>query len=325
MTKFYLGVDGGGSKTAFILTDETGAVLASALTGGSSLPHIGDEKFIQVLSDGVARCVSEAGVKVEDVARFAFGSPCFGESIDYDRRILKAIGVITRGGKACVVNDVVVAHAGSLALGYGIHIVAGTGAIIYGTNEQGESARANGWSEQFSDEGSGYWLGLRTLSAFTKQSDHRYKRGPLYGLIRERLGLTEDIQIVDVFERDYAGRRDRIAKLQEILHEAAVCGDESAIGLYNDAAYELYLSARGAYDALGFNKNDGARCSYSGGLFRAGALILKPLTDNLLKINASLTEPALGPACGAALLAVKQDGVKDLSAFTENLKKWRAV
>ncbi|MFR7490817.1 MAG: BadF/BadG/BcrA/BcrD ATPase family protein [[Ruminococcus] torques] len=54
--------------------------------------------------------------------------------------------------------------------------MAGTGSIAYGQNKFGTEARAGGWDDGFSDEGSCYWLGKKALELFSKESDGRVKK-----------------------------------------------------------------------------------------------------------------------------------------------------
>ena len=93
--------------------------------------------------------------------------------------------------------------AGSLLCNPGINIVAGTGSIAFGKNAKGETARCGGWSEWFSDEGSGYWLGMKCVQMFSRQSDGRDERGPLYNIFKNQLKLTADEDIIDLFEKEY--------------------------------------------------------------------------------------------------------------------------
>ena len=80
--------------------------------------------------------------------------------------------------------------AGSLGAEDGINIVAGTGSIGYG--QRGSvSARAGGWGEAFSDEGSAYWIAMQGLNAYSRMSDGRLPKGPLHTLINEALNLSE--------------------------------------------------------------------------------------------------------------------------------------
>ena len=72
-----------------------------------------------------------------------------------------------------VVNDALVALEAGAGDGPGIVLIAGTGSICYGRNEEGQAARAGGWGYMLGDEGSGWWIGRRALSAVMRQFDGR--------------------------------------------------------------------------------------------------------------------------------------------------------
>jgi len=316
-----LGVDGGGSKTAFLLADAHGSRLAHTELGGCFLPETGDVKFVKILTDGMDAVVNMAGVSVSNIKSAVFGAPGYGEFTDMDARIETLIRGLLNAPEIEIYNDADVAHAGSLALKPGVHIVAGTGAIALGVDLYGNRARSNGWHEAFSDEGSAYWLGMKTFALFAKQSDRRLPRGPLYDIIRKYFDIDSDFDIITIFDREYKNRRDKTAGLAVPLREAAQAGDKGAIDLYGDAAYELAISALGVHRALGFGGS--CLCSYSGGLFNAGDLLLKPIKHILdgSGLSIRLAPPELNPICGAVLLAAKAYGQTDLPGVAERLKE----
>ena len=65
-------------------------------------------------------------------------------------------------------------------------LIAGTGSIAYGEFD-GRTARAGGWGELFSDEGSAYWIAREGLKLFSRMSDGRSARGALYDILRQSL------------------------------------------------------------------------------------------------------------------------------------------
>ena len=322
MTNCLFGVDGGGSKTAFHLTDLRGNYLAHAELGGCSLPHIGAEQFTEILLNGAKAVTEAAGVNPSDITSAAFGMPCYGEFKETDAQIIDLIHSAFDIPHIFIDNDVVIAHAGSLALQSGVHIVAGTGAIAVGRSG-GRTARANGWHEEFTDEGSAYWLGLRTFACFAKQSDHRSGRGPLYDIIKKYFNMSDDFDIIEIYDRDYKNRRDKVAKLAIPLGEAALLGDADATELYDAAAKELALSVLGVRNALGLNGAP-CPCSYSGGLFNAGELLLAPFEKYLNGEQIIINPPILDPVRGAVLLAAKNLGL-NTDEITDNLKVWNPV
>jgi len=67
----YLGVDGGGSKTLFLLIDEAGRILASHAEGTAYYPEIGLEALKKLLARGVGQILRQARIPVSDLT-FAF-------------------------------------------------------------------------------------------------------------------------------------------------------------------------------------------------------------------------------------------------------------
>ena len=91
-------------------------------------------------------------------------------------------------------NDMVCSWAGSLACADGISVIAGTGSMAYG-EYAGRTARAGGWGELIGDEGSAYWIAREGMNLFSRMSDGRAPRGPLYELVRARFGIAVDLDL----------------------------------------------------------------------------------------------------------------------------------
>lgn len=299
--KYYIGIDGGGSKTIFAISNENGEILGTVTAGSAFYKQIGENGLIKLLGDGVKEVCKFVKNDTAKIAAICFGMPGWGESLENDKRIEKKILSTFPEWKIYIVNDCEVGWAGSLLCNPGINIVAGTGSIAFGKNAKGETARCGGWSEWFSDEGSGYWLGMKCVQMFSRQSDGRDERGPLYNIFKNQLKLTADEDIIDLFEKEYLHRRDRIASLQKILLQAAQEGDFYASVAYEQAAKELYDIIYGVKKKI----FDGRKCmvSCSGGIFKVGDVIMNPFVKLLEANGMELTVPKAEPYVGAVLLA----------------------
>jgi N-acetylglucosamine kinase-like BadF-type ATPase len=165
--------------------------------------------------------------------------PGFGESPSADAAATMQITEALPDIQLTFANDVHCAWAGAGALNPGICLIMGTGAMTWAVDHQGTSHRCGGWSEFFSDEGSGYWLGLETIRLFSQQSDGRLPRGPLYDIVQNHFHLVNDFDIVAIVEHELIGSRARLAALQPLLAQAADAGDATAIRTYAQAAEEL--------------------------------------------------------------------------------------
>ena len=318
----YLGVDGGGTKTALVLIDRDGTIRATHQAPGSYYLTIGLDALGALLADAVNAILAKAGLRADDLDYAFFGLPAYGEDTTL-------VGALNRLPEKCLPadaylcgNDMVCGWAGSLLCHDGINIVAGTGSICYGERNTAV-ARSGGWGELFSDEGSAYWIACRGLNLFARMSDGRTTRGPLYEIVRQRLKITEDLDLCGHVYSRLAGDRARIAQLSKWITQAAREGDDQAMAIIGNAALELALMVDAARRQLGFTAAEPVAVSYSGGVFdNVGAMLLEPFTASLQAYHRGyqVCEPALPPAIGAALYAAKRRGQPLSSAAIERLR-----
>lgn len=313
MSGIWIGIDGGGSKTAFLAVAEDGRTAATYQTQGTDYHEVGVDTVCQRLTEGVNAV--RTACEDDHVLGICFGMPTFGEGGDSDHIAAEKVRAALSPWPVHIVNDVEVGWAGSMALSPGVNIVAGTGSIAYGRDAHGSSARCGGWMEFFSDEGSGYWLGKRTLELFAKQSDGRIPKSYLYEFLKTELELVDDFALINLVRDKYAPSREQTASLQLVL-ERAVAGDDSAIQLYQEAGRELAMIVNGVIGQLNF---DGAPAvSYSGGIFKSGDLIFTSFHQQLER-EAHFVSPKLPPVKGAVLLAVEEFAPAQLDRIRESL------
>jgi N-acetylglucosamine kinase-like BadF-type ATPase len=308
--KTFLGVDGGGTKTRFLLIDESGKVLASHLEGSAYYLEIGLDCLKSMLGRGIRTALQQGGVRAQDLTHTFVGIPAYGE----DRSVLGALNaapsaVLPQNTYHCG-NDMVCGWAGALAGEDGINIVAGTGSIAYG-EYAGRAARAGGWGELFSDEGSAYWLAREGLQLFSRMSDGRATRGPLYERVRAHFSLQEDLDLCAAVYGTDVAQRSRLAQLSKVVAEAASAGDPSARQLFLRAAREMIELIDAVRVRLQVPQEIRLAVSYSGGMFQLHALLLEPLAALLSDPvrNYQLRSAALPPHAGAALYAARLAGL----------------
>ncbi|MEU2338087.1 BadF/BadG/BcrA/BcrD ATPase family protein [Streptomyces sp. NPDC006654] len=308
----FLGVDGGGTKTAFCLIDRAGAIRARAVAGGAYYfaDHGtgGVEHVTQVLREGIRAVTEGAGSSPADISYAFLGLPGYGE-VPGDVAALDAVpGEVLGHRRYACDNDMICGWAGSLGAVDGINVISGTGSMTYG-ERQGRGVRTGGWSELFSDEGSAYWIAARALNVFSRMSDGRLPEGPLAELLRRHLHLTTDLEVIDVVLNRWQGHRSEIASLSPLVVEAAGVGDAQAAAVLTEAGRELALLVDSARRRLGFAAAEPVPVSYSGGVFRSAA-VLDAFTTRLRGSTAryELRRPLFEPVVGAALYAAKLAG-----------------
>jgi N-acetylglucosamine kinase-like BadF-type ATPase len=304
----YLGVDGGGTKTAFALLDDQGRVLASAITRACYYFADGLDVVEDVLTQGVTDVCGQAGIGTGDIDAAFFGIPGYGEA-SADRERLDALGGRVLGhDRYYTDNDMVCGWAGSLAAEDGINVISGTGSMAYGQRD-GTGSRTGGWGELFGDEGSGYWVATQGLNAFSRMSDGRLPRGPLYEILKARLQIATDLDAVSLVIDSWGGDRRSIAALATAVGDAARAGDTESDRILDAAADELAIMVETARLKLGFNEQDTVPVSYSGGMFADDSFLARFLTAlHRLAAKYDPQPPLLDPALGAAVYAARRSG-----------------
>jgi N-acetylglucosamine kinase-like BadF-type ATPase len=300
---YFLGVDGGGTKTEFMCIDREGQVRARARTGTSYHLQVGVEGAIAVLTDGVGTICAQLSMTPADIT-FAFvGLPAYGEDSRVDPLLEDACARLLGHARYVCGNDMICGWAGSLDCADGINLVAGTGSIAYGRRGDRE-ARAGGWGEIFSDEGSAYWIAVQGLNAFSRMSDGRLPRGPLHVAFVEALSLTDDLSICARIMGPEGLGRDGVAALAPVVSGAAEAGDTVAAEILARAADELFDISAALRTQLGYVPGEQTAISWSGGVMRRQSTVRERLQERLLGSGLfRLVEPQYDPVEGAARYA----------------------
>ncbi|HEX4997402.1 MAG TPA: BadF/BadG/BcrA/BcrD ATPase family protein [Terriglobia bacterium] len=160
-----LGIDGGGSRTRFLLVDRDDRELARVETGPSNWLSVGKTLAGESLSQGIAQlpalpdvvCGGFAGAGSRENARF------FSETLQ----------TLVPRARIVVETDVFIAYVGALGLAPGTLVIAGTGSIALTRRPDGAMIRVGGWGPVFGDEGSGFWIGREAVREALRAADHQ--------------------------------------------------------------------------------------------------------------------------------------------------------
>jgi glucosamine kinase len=167
---YYLGIDGGGTKTTCAVGDDVN-LLAMAIAGPSNIVRVGEAQARESLQQSVRQACAAAGITPAQVARTCVGGSGAArpELATIVRRILAEI----LPTPIDVVGDIQTSLEAAFGAGPGIIVIAGTGSIAYGRNRDGRTARAGGWGFAIGDEGSAHWIGRAAVAAVLRAADPR--------------------------------------------------------------------------------------------------------------------------------------------------------
>lgn len=178
---FFLGIDGGGTKTECVVGDNS-RVLGRSVGSTIKIKKVGEDAAGRALESAVAEACRSAGVTPQQITRTCIGiaGSSIPEVTDWTYSVLKQLVA----GEVQVVNDALIAHHAAFRGRPGVLLIAGTGSNVLGINDCGESGRAGGWGPMISDEGSGFWIGRRAVAYAMRAYDGKQPTSLLDAVMR---------------------------------------------------------------------------------------------------------------------------------------------
>jgi N-acetylglucosamine kinase-like BadF-type ATPase len=299
---YFLGIDGGGTKTQAIVTDADFTVLGKGDSGAANPIRVGFDEAVKNIENAVAIALKGAGITVEEITAACFGIAGISHPIHYHNmkdKLDRKLGIENLE----LVTDARIALTGALGGKPGVIVIAGTGSIAFGINEAGEEARAGGWGPTYSDEGSGYDIARHALKAIAASSDGRSQQTLLTEMIYRELGINNVGDLPSVIYTDEA-KPARIAELAEVVAEAANQGDQIAQDILERAGIELGKMAIAVIERLGIERQ-AFRVACVGSVFKSGKFLEDPFRRTVLAFasGAEIGDPLHSPEMGAIQLA----------------------
>jgi N-acetylglucosamine kinase-like BadF-type ATPase len=204
-----------------------------------------------------------------------------------------------------ITTDADIALYGTTQGRAGLAVIAGTGSICLGVNDQGEKFIAGGWGPVAGDEGGGRGIAGEALHRVAKASDGRGAPTELSERASEYFRASSVENLIGAI---YAPQMDnsRIAGFARLVVETAKDGDNIAIEIVNEAGRELGLAAVAVIKKLGLEKRK-VPIGCVGSIFEAGHILTGPMSEVIARVapKAYLTPPLMPPSHAAALMAMK--------------------
>jgi len=298
---YYLGIDGGGSKTTCVLGDEV-SLLAKVTAGPSNITRVGETRARGTLQQAILEACATAHIAPQQVQRACIGIA--GAGREENAGAVHQIVAEIIPGEIEVVGDMQIALTAAFGGGPGVVVIAGTGSIAYGRDAEGRTARAGGWGFAVSDEGSAHWIGCAAVSALLRVIDQgedaqaAAEASLLFGEMKAawRLGSLDELVRA-------ANANSHFARLFPATLAAAGAGDALAQRVLAQAGTELaQLAGIVVRRLLGENgaSSPAVHLAMAGGVFRHSATVRDVFCHDIgkldprLEVNPQLVEPVAG-------------------------------
>jgi glucosamine kinase len=299
---FFLGIDGGGTKTQAIITDVNFNIIGEGKSGASNPHRVGFKEAVANIVMATDEALKDAGLELADIAAACAGIAGTSHPIHYHTMkdsLDRSLGLENLE----LVTDARAALTGALDGKPGVIVIAGTGSIALGLNETGEDARSGGWGPTFSDEGSGYDIARQALKAVAASFDGRSSETLLTKMICKELGIEKPSDLPSVIYNEDV-KPAQIASLANLVSEAAVQGDEVAREILGRAGQELGQLAVSVIGRLAMQQQS-FRLACVGSVFNSGDFVLESFRRTVLRVapHAEIGSPIHPPTIGAVKLA----------------------
>lgn len=240
MRSYIVTVDTGGSKTQITLFDKDGNHLSEARCKGIGVTRESDaetELLTEALNslmdnrnfEDVSMVIINVGGTNTEQIKLAL-SPYFPNAQIEAYR--ESSGVIMSAICDLEKADVL--------------LMAGTGSIALAKGEKGNII-TDGWCPNIGDFGSGYWIGIESISRSLLSLESSEPLSQLAKIITGRelpFSAMEDTSLQMVMRDEVRSHfmpleRSAVARLTRVVSECARCGDKMALGIFRDAGCEL--------------------------------------------------------------------------------------
>ncbi len=302
--KIMIAVDGGGTKTEFLMFDEDGEILGHALCGTSNPNVCGVEGTLACLKKGLSSMLSENAN-----ANYVFLGIA-GCGLAENRKAIKAELKQSYAGIDFEVNSdlVNVIYTNEISDKY-ISVICGTGSSV-GIKDGDEIRRIGGYGYLFDKTFCGFHLGKEAISMALL-----YRNG-----LREESVLTREVEktlagnVLDKLNDIYERGNKYIASFSGAVFDAFDMGDEAAKKIIEDSVKALSEQILYGLKSISPSKE----VIISGGLTARADIILPILKKYCPGVNFSFAD--MPQIYGSAAYCAKLNGFSS-PVFRENLKK----
>ena len=287
--KYLLGIDGGGTKTEFLLTDSSEKEIRRLILGASNPVSIGIEYTYDILNDGITELCE--GLNLSEISVYA--GIAGAKSGDNQLLINTFLSKFSFASYNCG-SDVDLALEVALKGENGVAVIMGTGIVAFARS--GEKLHRSGGRGYMIDKGgSGFHFGSDALNSAFEFIEGRGGSETILKLVEKKLGKSIESSVAEI----YNGGASFVASFAPVVFDALRLGDSASLEIIDRNTYEAAKIINGALKYINNNNNKIVIC---GGLCKQKE-ILYPFLTKYIKGDFSLDfldEPMVNGAISLA-------------------------
>ena len=306
MTRYFLGVDVGATKTHALIAEENGQVCGFGEGGPGNHEGVGYDGLVGALQTAVGEAVVRAGISVTQIAGAGFGVGGYDWPSERKptREAIQALGL---EAPFEAVNDTIIGLLAGAQEGWGIAVVAGTGCNCWGWDRNHRIGRMTGMGWAMGEAAGAGELVEEAIRWIARDWS---LRGPSTHLTQAFIELAGAQDAEDLLEGITQERYFIGAEVAPLVFRVAAEGDRVARQVIRWAGEELGGLAIGVIRQLGFESLD-FDAVLVGSLYDGGPLLTDTVrrTVHAVAPAAHFVRLTAPPVVGGVLLGMEQAGL----------------
>ncbi len=302
-SKYFLGVDVGGTKTHCMIADHNGQLVGFGKSGPGNWESVGWDGMRQSIHECVHKALDDARLTIDQIAGAGFG--CAGYDWSEDRapiaKIIDSLGLNCDYG---LVNDATIGLIAGAKNGWGVVVIAGTGTNARGRDRNGREAQMTGISSDYGENGGASEIVHKALQEVAMAWTKRRPETRLSQLFIEVTGAKDEEDFLAGLAR---GRYELTGSVVPKIFELAEAGDTVARRIIHWAGEELGDMAVGIIHQLAL-EDESFEVVMAGSIFKGSQSLIDSMKQYVLKAapHAEFVHLTAPPVAGAVLLGMEQ-------------------
>ena len=306
--KYYLGVDGGGSKTTAVVYDEKGNFICKAVGESINYYSVGIENARQAMADIISR-LSQKSFDCAVIGMSALNDRASDEETE------RFCGGIIESNKIIMDSDLFVALEAMNCEGECAFVISGTGSMAVCRGENGEISHAGGFGYIIGDEGSGYSIALGAIKTAIRAAENIVPPTALTEKCLAYFSAETVYDLIDIFYEKTVSRKNVAAFAKEVY----ACAENGDVTAHEILRNEAMLLSQTVMSLIKGKKSD-LPVGLWGGIFQHNQ-IFRNYFCGFLNENGFNNVKLLDftPEAGAILACYRIAGTKTVD-IVENIK-----
>ena len=290
---YYLGIDGGGTKTELALSDPEGKIVSRLFMDGCNPNTVGIERTKRIIEEGIIQVCKD--IPLSSVVVYAGIAGCASEIYADEIKTMLEKMSFAAFDVGSDNNNIVAAGLGN---NEGITMILGTGICSYVVKKE-ETKRIAGWGYLFDNGGSAFHIGRDAINAYFSAYDGTGEETTLVQRIKQTFGYSNE----ELLKYLYSGGNKLVSSYAMCVFEEAEKGDKVSIAILRKNIAEIARLIRASLSHFSdYDKK--IPVILGGGLTNQTLLmpyLLEALSDDAKKCNIQIL--SVPPVEGALELA----------------------